>query len=168
MLALLHLQYGNRDATVKIVSMRDISTLDLNLLKALNALLDERNVTRAAARLGLTQPAMSGMLVRLRNSFGDQLFVRAQRGIAPTERALALAQPVRQVLADIDALLQAPQFDPATATMTFTIAATDYAQRAIAVRFFSELARRASAWRSSQSMTQACRCNSNGARSTWH
>lgn len=123
--------------------MRDLSTLDLNLLKALDALLDERNVTRAAARLKLTQPAMSGILVRLRESFGDQLFVRAQRGIAPTERALALAQPVRQVLSEIDALLQAPLFDPATSTMTVTIAATDYAQRAIAVRFFSALAKRA-------------------------
>ena len=62
----------------------DIKSLDLNLLKALDALLDERSVTRAAERLALTQPAVSGMLTRLRESFDDPLFVRTQRGIAPT------------------------------------------------------------------------------------
>lgn len=61
--------------------MKNIKSMDLNLLKALDALLDERNVTRAAARLGLTQPALSGMLTRLRESFGDPLFARSQRGI---------------------------------------------------------------------------------------
>lgn len=126
-----------------MIRMRDISNIDLNLLRAFDALITDRNVTRAAARLGVTQPAMSGILLRLRDSFGDQLFVRAQRGIVPTERALALAQPVRQVLADIDRLLQAPQFDPATSAGTVTIAATDYAQRAIAVPMYAALAVRA-------------------------
>lgn len=119
--------------------MTNLRQLDLNLLKALDALLDERNVTRAAARLNLTQPAMSGMLTRLRESFGDPLLVRVQRGVAPTPRALALAQPVKQVLADIGALLQAPAFDPASAQMTLSIAATDYALRAIAVPFLLAL-----------------------------
>lgn len=85
--------------------MRDIRTLDLNLLKALDALLDERNVTRAAVRLAITQPAMSGMLTRLRDSFDDPLFVRTQRGVVPTQRALELAGPVKQVLGEVDALL---------------------------------------------------------------
>ncbi|RIX70417.1 LysR family transcriptional regulator, partial [Acidovorax cavernicola] len=106
---------------------------------ALDALLAECNVTRAAARLGLTQPAMSGMLTRLRESFGDPLFVRAQRGMVPTQRALDLRLPVQQMLAEIDALLQPPQFDPATARLTFTIASTDYALRAIAVPFLAAL-----------------------------
>ncbi|GAB7533254.1 hypothetical protein PS3A_56700 [Pseudomonas sp. 3A(2025)] len=75
--------------------MRDIRSLDLNLLKALDALLDEGSVTRAAKRLSITQPAVSGMLTRLRESFDDPLFVRAQRGITPTPRALALAGPGR-------------------------------------------------------------------------
>jgi len=119
--------------------MKDIRSVDLNLLKALDALLDECHVTRAAARLGLTQPAMSGMLTRLRESFGDPLFVRAQRGMVPTQRALDLAPGVKQLLAGIDALLQPPGFDPATARLTFTIAATDYALRAIAVPFLSVL-----------------------------
>lgn len=117
----------------------DIRSLDLNLLKALDALLDERNVTRAAARLNVTQPAMSGILTRLRENFDDPLFTRAQRGIVPTPRALELAQPVRRVLNDIESMLQPPVFDPATATMDFTIAATDYALRAIAVPFLTAL-----------------------------
>lgn len=123
--------------------MRDIKTLDLNLLKALDALLDERNVTRAAARLATTQPAMSGMLTRLRESFDDPLFVRTQRGVAPTQRALELAGPVKLVLSEIGALLQPPTFEPATASLTLSIAATDYALRAIAVPFLSALKRRA-------------------------
>ncbi|MCC4620799.1 LysR family transcriptional regulator [Xanthomonas cassavae CFBP 4642] len=119
--------------------MKAIKSLDLNLLKALVALLDERSVTRAASRLGVTQPAMSGMLTRLRETFGDPLFVRAQRGIVPTPRALELAAPVRQVMSEVGALLQPSIFDPSTARQTFTVAATDYALRAIAVRLLSAL-----------------------------
>ena len=85
--------------------MNNLRQLDLNLLKALDVLLDECHVTRAANRLSLTQPALSGILVRLRESFDDPLFVRAQRGIVPTQRALDLAQPVKRVLAEIDAML---------------------------------------------------------------
>nr|WP_198984318.1 LysR family transcriptional regulator [Herbaspirillum sp. ASV7] len=117
----------------------DLRTLDLNLLKALAALLDERNVTRAAARLGVTQPAMSGILTRLRENFDDPLFVRAQRGILPTPRALELQQPLQRILGEIDGLLHPAVFDPATATLDYTIAATDYALRAIAVPFLTAL-----------------------------
>ena len=104
----------------------DIRNLDLNLLKTLDALLDERSVTRAAQRLALTQPAVSGMLVRLRDSFGDPLFVRAQRGMLPTARALELAAPVKQLLSDIEQLLQPAHFDPRSAELTLRLAATDY------------------------------------------
>jgi len=122
--------------------MRDIRNLDLNLLKALDALLEERNVTRAAARLGLTQPAVSAMLTRLRESFDDPLFVRAQRGIVPTLRATQLAGAVRQVLTDVGALLRPGAFDPAKADFTMTLAATDYALQVIAVPFLAALRRR--------------------------
>jgi len=117
--------------------------LDLNLLKALDALLDERSVTRAAERLGFTQPAVSGMLTRLRDSFDDPLFVRTQRGIVPTLRAVELAGPLKQILGDIEALLQPVAFDPATAEFTVTIAATDYALQAVIVPFLAKLRRRA-------------------------
>lgn len=125
------------------MQMKDIRALDLNLLKALDALLDECNVTRAATRLGVTQPAMSGMLTRLRETFGDPLFVRSQRGIVPTQRALALALPLKQVISEIGALLQPPDFAPLSARLTFTLAATDYALRAIAVPFLSALKQQA-------------------------
>jgi DNA-binding transcriptional LysR family regulator len=121
--------------------VKDIRSVDLNLLKALDALLDERNVTRAALLLGVTQPAMSAMLARLRETFDDSLFTRVQRGIVPTQRALELAQPVKQVLSEIGTLLQPQGFEPATAQLTLTIAATDYALRAIAVPFLSALKR---------------------------
>ena len=123
--------------------MKDITMLDLNLLKALDALLDECNVTRAASRLGVTQPAMSGMLTRLRENFGDPLFVRAKHGIVPTQRALELSAPLKQVISQIGALLQPPSFDPLTANITFTIAATDYALRAVALPFLSALKQQA-------------------------
>jgi DNA-binding transcriptional LysR family regulator len=121
--------------------VKELRQLDLNLLKALDALLDERHVTRAASRLGVTQPAMSAMLGRLRETFGDPLFARTGRGIVPTSRALELAMPLKQVLAGAAALLQPAVFEPATATASITIAATDYALRAVAVPFITALKR---------------------------
>lgn len=119
--------------------MRDIKSLDINLLKAFDALFDERSVTRAADRLGLTQPAVSGVLGRLRDSFDDPLFIRTQRGIIPTARANELAAPVRQILADVETLLQPPVFDPATAQFTMSLAATDYALQAVVLPFLPRL-----------------------------
>ena len=123
--------------------MRDIRGLDLNLLKTLDALLDERSVTGAAERLALTQPAVSGMLARLRDAFDDPLFVRARRGVVPTERALQLAGPVKQVLADVGALLRPAAFDPAGARFTLTLAATDYVLQTIVAPFIAVLRRQA-------------------------
>ncbi len=113
--------------------------VDLNLLKTLDVLLDERSVTRAAERLSLTQPAVSGMLTRLRESFDDPLFIRAQRGIVPTLRALELAGPVKAILAEVGELLQPQQFDPALSQMTLHVAATDYALSAVIVPFIAHL-----------------------------
>jgi DNA-binding transcriptional LysR family regulator len=117
----------------------DLRSVDLNLLKTFAALVEERSVTRAAARLGLTQPAVSGMLSRLRDAFGDPLFVRTPRGVAPTPRALELAEPVKRVLADIEGMLTPASFDPATAELTLSIAATDYALRAVVIPFLASL-----------------------------
>lgn len=123
--------------------MKDLKAVDFNLLKALDALMDERNVTRAASRLGVTQPAMSSMLTRLRETFGDPLFVRASRGIVPTQRALELAGPLKQVMSEINALLSTTTFDPLTSRQTFRIAATDYALRAVALPLLKALKQRA-------------------------
>lgn len=117
----------------------DIRALDLNLLKALDALLDEGSVTRAAQRLSLTQPAVSGMLTRLRDFFGDPLFVRTSHGMVPTLRASELSMPVKQILTDIAILLKPMQFDPMTAELTYTLVATDYALKAVVVPLIAAL-----------------------------
>src|SRR6201989_731971 len=94
----------------------NLGRLDLNLLVAFDALLTERSVTRAAARIGVGQSAMSHNLARLRLLFRDELLTRAPEGMRPTPRALALADPVRVTLAQIQAaVLQREAFDPATA-----------------------------------------------------
>ncbi|WP_432226467.1 LysR family transcriptional regulator [Enterobacter wuhouensis] len=121
----------------------DIRTLDLNLLKALDALLDEGSVTRAAQRLSLTQPAVSGMLIRLRDYFGDPLFIRTSHGMVPTLRASQLSVPVKRILTDIAVLLKPMQFDPMAAEMTYTIVATDYALKAVVVPLMAALKLRA-------------------------
>lgn len=108
--------------------MPNIRNIDLNLLVVLDVLLDERSVSRAARRLNLSQPAVSGALKRLRESFNDPLFVRSQQGIRPTPQALDLIGPVKAVLQDIDTILSLAQFVPDAAESVFTIAATDYAQ----------------------------------------
>ncbi|TCB78211.1 LysR family transcriptional regulator [Acinetobacter sp. ANC 4173] len=117
--------------------------LDFNLLKAMDILLEECSVTRAADRLFITQPAMSSILARLRESFDDPLFVRSQRGIVPTPRALELINPIKQVLGQIDLLLQPLDFNPATVNFTVRIAATDYAQQVILVPLLTALKRQA-------------------------
>lgn len=115
--------------------MKSLQTLDLNLLKAFSVLMEERNVSKAAEHLVITQPAMSGVLARLRDSFDDPLFVRVQRGVVPTNRALELAPQVKKVLNEVEQLLQPPQFDPTKAELTVRIACTDYAMRAVIVPF---------------------------------
>ena len=115
--------------------MKSLQTLDLNLLKAFSVLMEERNVSKAAEHLAITQPAMSGVLARLRDSFDDPLFVRVQRGVVPTNRALELAPQVKKVLNEVEQLLQPPQFDPTKAELTVRIACTDYAMRAVIVPF---------------------------------
>jgi DNA-binding transcriptional LysR family regulator len=107
----------------------NIASVNLNLLLAFEALLEERNVSAAAARIGLTQPAMSNALARLRALFGDELFVRTARGMWPTPRALALAESVHSGLAHIRAAFDVPKpFDPGATTRTFRISMTDYAE----------------------------------------
>jgi DNA-binding transcriptional LysR family regulator len=107
----------------------------------LDALLEERSVTRAAARLALTQPTVSGMLARLRTLFKDPLFVRTQRGLMPTPRAQALTPSLKQWLADASMLVAGQSFEPSTAVMTTALAANDYFQSALVVPFLERLRR---------------------------
>ena len=104
----------------------NLSRLDLNLLVAFDALLTERNVTRAAARVGLGQSAMSHNLARLRRLFGDELFTRGPSGMRPTPRAMALADPLRAALAQVQsAVLAQEDFEPHSAERTFRIGLAD-------------------------------------------
>jgi len=119
--------------------VRNIRRTDLNLLVVLDALLDERSVTRAAARLALTQSTVSGLLARLRKVFDDPLFVRTQRGLLPTPRAQALAPLLRNWLAEASALVAGETFDPAAAALTFYLSANDYIQSALIVPLVGRL-----------------------------
>lgn len=106
-----------------------VNRIDLNLLVYLDELLRERNVTRAAQQLNLSQPAMSNGLRRLRELFNDPLLVRTSEGMAPTERALELEPVVREVLSKIDQAVQPRgNFEPASAQHVFRIMASDYAE----------------------------------------
>ncbi|MCA9716208.1 MAG: LysR family transcriptional regulator [Myxococcales bacterium] len=107
----------------------NIAALDLNLLLVLRAVLEEGSTVRAAARLSVTQSAVSNALARLRVALGDPLFVRNGRGLAPTPRALELAPVVSEALAGLERAL-GDVFDPLTTTRTFSIAAADHHQAA--------------------------------------
>lgn len=108
------------------IAERNLRSVDLNLLVVFDALIAERNVTRAAVRKGLSQPAVSKALGRLRDLFDDPLFVRRDRAMEPTARALELAGPIHGALADISRTLTLPAaFDPATVRATVKIATID-------------------------------------------
>lgn len=123
-----------------IIDHVDLGRLDLRLLVALDALLVEGNVTRAAERVGIGQPAMSHALGRLRRLLGDELFVRAPDGVRPTPRALALAEPIRSALATIQAtLLRREGFDPAAAERTFVLGMPDSVEIVLLPRLLAYL-----------------------------
>lgn len=112
--------------------MDNLRRIDLNLLVTLEALLTERNVTRAARRLHLSQPSVSVQLRKLRQIFADPLLSPAPGGMFPTTRGQSLLQPLRTALADMGRVLESrPQFEPSTAGITWQIAAADYAEYAI-------------------------------------
>lgn len=103
-----------------------LASIDLNLLVVFDAIMRERSVTRAGAGLGLSQPAMSHALTRLRHVLKDDLFVRSPTGMMPTPRADSIAAPVRAALDSLQQSLEPVQFDAALATRTFRIAVDNY------------------------------------------
>ena len=129
--------------SMPIIVMADIRKVDFSLLVAFDALFDELSVSRAAERLALTQPTVSGMLNRLRDLFGDPLFVRTQRGMLPTPRAETLAVPVKSLLEDAKELIAPVVFDPTTADMTFSITVNDYMQYALVIPLIEALRKEA-------------------------
>ncbi len=116
---------------VSAVGAMNWNKFDLNLLLVFDAVVQEKNLTRAGQRLGLTQPAVSHALTRLRHMLNDELFIRGPDGMAPTPRAERIAAPIRDALQQMRVTLEADEFDAALASRTFIIAANNYAARAV-------------------------------------
>ncbi len=105
----------------------NIAKIDLNLLLIFHAVMEEKTTVTAAARLGLSQPAISHGLNRLRDLLGDRLFVRSSRGVIPTPKAVCIEPTVRELLERAERVFfEPPEFNPALAKDTFRIATTDY------------------------------------------
>ena len=122
----------------------DIRAVDLNLLKAFDALISERAVTRAAGRIGLSQPAMSHALARLRSLFADDLFVRTPTSMEPTARAREIAPLVAAAIEHIEAALNLGiGFNPAKSAAIFTAGMAEYAEVALVGRLAASFAREA-------------------------
>lgn len=120
---------------MKIITKRNYEQLDLNLLTIFDAVMTELNVTRAADRLHMTQPAVSNALKRLRHLLNDKLFVKVPSGVRPTPKAIEVWHPIREALAQIRRTLEPMTFDPTTATVTFTVAMNDF----VAARLLPQL-----------------------------
>ncbi|KGJ90263.1 LysR family transcriptional regulator [Thalassotalea sp. ND16A] len=120
----------------------NISNIDLNLLVAFDVLLREKNVTRAANHLGITQPAMSNSLKRLRTLLNDPVLVRTSDGMAATERAATLAPKIRKILLETKEALQTVEdFEPQHSTRVFRLMASDYAASTLLPKLLEKINR---------------------------
>lgn len=119
----------------------DIQDIDFNLIKAFDALMKTRSVTKAASSLGIGQPAMSHALSRLRDTFNDELFVRSTIGMRPTQRAIQVAAPVQRALSEIRTAIQdSIVFDPETEEFEFTVALSDYSECVLLPELMADVA----------------------------
>src|SRR3979411_2620429 len=118
-----------------------LGAIDLNLLVVFDAIMRDRSVTRAGQRLGLSQPAMSHALTRLRHMLKDELFVRSPNGLVPTPRPEELATPIRIALDGLQQSLEPVQFDPSKATTTFRIAVENYAAIVLVAPIAAQIAK---------------------------
>lgn len=120
--------------------MHSLAGIDLNLVVALHALLEERSVTAAARRIGLSQPAASHALSRLREHFGDPLLIRSGRAMVPTPRAQALTGEVRRVVGELERLLSTVEVAPEALQIDFRLATDDYVGATLLPRLVGRLA----------------------------
>ena len=126
------------------INNMDLKQPEVGLLIALDALLETGGVTPAAQRLGISQPAMSAQLARLRKLFNDPLLTASGRRLVPTTRAVALKDPLRRLLSDLDAIVREhAHFEPAVTDNTFRLIGTDYVHAVVGSRLVSELAQQA-------------------------
>ena len=129
-----------------MVNIQDLSRIDLNLLVVFHVMSETLHVTRAADRLGLSQPALSHSLKKLRDTWGDPLFVKTPKGMIPTERAQALAPAVEDLLTRIDrTILLGRAWDLTSAERTFRIQSTDFLERMLLPQLIPSMEREAPA-----------------------
>ena len=117
--------------------------LDLRLLSIFDAIMTERSLTRAACRLGMSQPALSNNLARLRDVLNDKLFIRSSAGMRPTPRALELAVPVSHALRELQSALEQRSFVPAEAERTFRLSMSPHASTALMPLIMQRVSRQA-------------------------
>lgn len=134
-------QWKSFICTHHIHAMDELRRIDLNLLLTLHALLTEKHVTRAAVRLHKSQPAVSHSLAQLRELFNDPLLVRKGGSMMLSARAQALIPPLGNALLGLNALLEAPEFDPARARGRFRIALSDYAAHIVLPKLMQRIRR---------------------------
>lgn len=121
----------------------NLRSLDLNLLVVFDAVFKERNITKAGAKIGLSQSSVSNALTRLRGHLNDELFLRGPRSMLPTPRAFELAEAIHETLSALEKSLDQKEFDPKIAARTFTIAAVDYFSVVLAPKLAQYLERNA-------------------------
>jgi DNA-binding transcriptional LysR family regulator len=129
---------------IALIHVMNLQSIDLNLLLVFEALMDERSVTRAAKRIGLSQPAMSNALARLRRTFNDQLLVKTPAGMVPTPTAQTLIEPVHEALDQLRLAFETKRaFNPSQSNRTFHILANDYVEITLLMRLLRTLRTRA-------------------------
>ncbi|MDR3440499.1 LysR family transcriptional regulator [Telmatospirillum sp.] len=121
------------------IHVMNLASFDLNLLTVFDAVMQERSVTRAGKRVGLSQPAMSHALNRLRHMLKDDLFVRTPSGMVPTPLAEMLAQPLRNALAEMAIVLEPARFDPASSDKRFVLGVNNYVAVVIAPQLVAKV-----------------------------
>jgi DNA-binding transcriptional LysR family regulator len=139
-----HVKQSRTERAAAARTPASLGSMDLNLLVALDILLTERSVTRAARKMGVTQSAMSHILRRLREQFDEPLFLKTSDGMSPTPLALEMAPLLRRALRDLqDAISTRPRFDPATSQRQFAIASADYGQVVLLPKLAERIYRKA-------------------------
>lgn len=133
-----------KDFDLKVYTVMDFAAFDLNLMRVLDAVLRDGSTVKAAERLGISQPAVSAALARLRHALDDELFIRQGSRLIPTRRADRLALPLREELLRLEALLSDDgAFDPARAQLTFRIAGADFFAELLMAELTTVIAREA-------------------------
>src|ERR1700761_9210006 len=117
--------------------MVNMNTLDLNLVRVFDALMEERSVRRAGLLLGVTQSAVSHALNRLRHHLNDKLFIRTRAGMIPTARAVEIAGPLREAVRSMELALGGVSFEPLSAARRFVLAANDMMAATVGVRLMN-------------------------------